>query len=108
MIGGHGDYLDLAGAALSRRDFLAAMQYGLRAVHAPLAQPRHRCDAYLVLALSSLELGAPVDALAYAIGAHLAACRAGDEEREGQASSVVAVVMAHFPQLDMKEATLFH
>ncbi len=93
------DYLAQASGALSRGDYLTAMQFGLWAAGASGQELRTRCDAYLVLAITSLELGAPEDALSYAVGAHLMACQAEDEPREGQAAALVAVVVAHYPHL---------
>jgi hypothetical protein len=95
----HGDYLALASGALSRRDYLTALQFGLRAAGAPGDETPTRCDAYLVLAISSLELGAPEEALSYAVGAQLMACRCDDGWREEQAAALVAVLVAQFPYL---------
>ncbi|HLN62401.1 MAG TPA: hypothetical protein VK464_12690 [Symbiobacteriaceae bacterium] len=93
------DYLTLASGALSRGDYLTALQFGLWAAGTSGQELQTRCDAYLVLAITSLELGAPEDALGYAVGAHLMACQAEDEPREGQAAALVAVIVAHYPHL---------
>jgi hypothetical protein len=95
----HLNYLAKASGAISRRDYLTALQFGLRAAKVPKGYEHVRCDAYLLLALTTLELGVPEDALAFAVGAHLAACWARDTEREQKASSVVGLVIANNPHL---------
>lgn len=91
------DYLAKATGAMTRGDYLSAVQFALRAVDAPREQPHVRCDAYMVLALTTLEMGLPEEALAYAVGAHLAARWAGDDGREEKAASLVALVVAQYP-----------
>ena len=91
------NYLERAAGAMSRRDYLSAMQYGLLAAGVPRGHDQIRCDAYMLLALTSLELGSPEDALAFAVGAHLAARWSGDEVREQKASSIVSLVMTQIP-----------
>lgn len=95
----HLGYLEKATGAISRRDYLTALQFGLRAANVPKGYEHVRCDAYMLLALTTMELGVPEDALAFAVGAHLAACWAHDSDREQKASSVVGLVIAHHPQL---------
>ncbi|MDB4897099.1 MAG: hypothetical protein JWN15_3361 [Firmicutes bacterium] len=95
----HLNYLAKASGAISRRDYLTALQFGLRAAKVPRGYEHVRCDAYLLLAITTLELGVPEDALAFAVGAHLAACWARDTEREQKASSVVGLVIANNPHL---------
>lgn len=90
----HAAYLVKAHGALSRRDYLTALQLGLRAAYAPRGQEVLRCEAHLLLALTSLELGAPEEALAYAVGAHLSACRLGDAAKEAQAAELVGFIVA--------------
>lgn len=104
----HSDYLARASGALSRRDYLTAMQFGLRAAGAPGHMALVRCDAQLVLALTSLELGAPVEALAYAVGAHLTASRAGDSWREEQAAALLETVVVIYPYLRDQYDALTH
>lgn len=95
----HETYLAMAHGAVSRRDFLSALQFGLRAAHVPHGVDDLRCDALLLLTLVSLELGAGEDALAFGVGAHLLACRAQDQGREERAAALVAMVIAHHPHL---------
>ncbi|MDF2628601.1 MAG: hypothetical protein K0R39_2432 [Symbiobacteriaceae bacterium] len=95
----HTEFLDLATAAVSRGDYLSAWQYGLRAAGAPTDRHEVRCDAHMVLATTSLQLGDDEVALAYAVGAHLEACRIGDHLREEKASAIVAMVVAQHPHL---------
>jgi hypothetical protein len=100
----HLEYLEKATGAISRRDYLTALQFALRAARVPRGYEHVRCDAYIVLALTSLEIGSPEDALAFAVGAHLAACWNRDEQREQKASSVVQVVIAQHPHLGAQAA----
>lgn len=95
----HVNYLERATGAMSRRDYLSAMQYGLLAAGVPRGHEQIRCDAYMLLALTSLELGSPEDALAFAVGAHLAARWSSDEMREEKAASIVSLVVAQSPRL---------
>ncbi len=104
MDGIHYNYLERASGAISRRDYLSAIEYAMRAARAPRGQELLRCDAYMLLALSSLEMGLAEDALSYAVGAHLCAVQAGDEEREARAASLVAVVVAYYPNLGEEAA----
>lgn len=108
MNGRHTDFLDLAAAAASRGDYLSAMQYGLRAVSAPRGQAGLRCDAQMLLAIVSLQLGDGPAALAYGVGAHLAACYAGDEQREEKAAAIVATVIAQHPYVGEAPPSLMH
>lgn len=95
----HTEFLDLATAAVTRGDYLSAMQYGLRAAGAPPERHELRCDAQMVLAATSLQLGDDEAALAYAVGAYLEACRLGDHLREERASALLAMVVAQHPHL---------
>jgi hypothetical protein len=101
-------YLEQASGALSRRDYLTAMQLGRRAAAAPAAAAHLRADAYLVLAMSSLNLEAPQDALAYAVGACLVACRSGDDLREERAAAMISLVVAQYPYLATESPLLLH
>lgn len=104
----HSGYLDRATAAASRGDYLSAMQYGLRAAGAPRDQAGLRCDAQMLLAIICQELDDPEAALAYGVGAHLAACRHGDEERSEKAEAIVAMIVAHHPHLCEPAPSLLH
>ncbi|HYG60112.1 MAG TPA: hypothetical protein VD902_18755 [Symbiobacteriaceae bacterium] len=104
----HAGYLEMAVGAMSRRDYLSAMQFGLRAAGAPRDQQSLRCDAQLLLALIAVELSAPEEALAYAVGAHLTASHARDGEREERAEQVLGMVVTHFPQLADQMLHTFH
>lgn len=108
MIASHSEYYDRAAAAVSRRDYLSAMQYGLRAAGAPRDQAALRCDAQMLLAIISLELGDEEAALAYAVGAHLGACRLGDSDRTQRAEAIVTMVLAQCPHLVENSATHLH
>lgn len=108
MTGRHTDYLDLAEAAISRRDYLSAMQYGLRAAGAPPEETGLRCDAQMLLAIAALELGDGETALAYGVGAHLAACYVHDAEREQRAEAIVAMVVAQYSYLSDIHAPMLH
>lgn len=109
MMDVHQEYLDKAGGAMSRGDFLSALQFALRAADVPRGREAVRCDAYILLALTSIELEMGEDALAFAVGASLAATWAGDSERQTRANSVVELVMARFPKLREDEAiSLLH
>lgn len=100
-------YLEKAAGAMSRRDYLSAIQFALRAADAPQGPAAVRCDAYMLLALSSMEMDLAEDALAFAVGAHLAACWAHDDERQQKAASVVSLVVSKYPAFGMEE-TLLH
>lgn len=104
----HATFLERAAGAMSRRDYLSAIQFGLLAAGVPQGYEEIRCDAYMLLALSSLELGSPEDALSFAVGAHLAARWSGDEEREERAASIVSLVVAHLPQADEWPVSRIH
>jgi hypothetical protein len=95
----HATYLELAEGAAARRDYLSAMQYGLWAAGAPTGAGGLRCDAELLLAMISLELGDPGGALAYAVGAQLRACRICDDARESRASGIVSMIVLQCPYL---------
>jgi len=97
-------YLEKASGAMSRRDFLSAIQFALRAAESSERLPDIRCDAYLLLALSSLEMEFGEDALAFSVGAHLAACWARDEQRQEKAASIVSLVVSRFPHLGADSA----
>lgn len=102
-------YLELASGAMSRGDYLSAIRFARRASALPKSEETVRCDAFMLLALTSLELGLAEDALAFAVGAHLAACRVQSPDREARAASVVAVVLSHCPQLrEQVDTTRFH
>jgi len=92
-------YLQVASSAMSRGDYLTAIAFARRASALPNGQASLRCDAYMLLALTSLELGLAEDALAFAVGAHLASYRVQCAEREQRAASIVAVVVSHHPHL---------
>lgn len=100
--------LDMATGAMTRRDYLTAMQFGLRAASVPKGQEDVRCDAYLLLALTSLELGLGEDALSFAVGAHLTAVWAGDCEREARAASIVSLVVTQYPRLSADDTLEIH
>lgn len=102
----HLEYLDRADGALSRGDYLAALQFALRAAEVPRGREAVRSDAYMLLALSSMELEMPEDALAFAVGASLSATWAGDEERQQRATAMVELVLARFPFLREDESSL--
>jgi len=108
MTGRHTDYLDLAEAAVSRRDYLSAMQYGLRAAGAPPEETGLRCDAQMLLAIVSLELGDGETALTYGVGAHLAACYGGDADREQKAEAIVAMIVAQYSYLSDIHTVMLH
>jgi hypothetical protein len=97
MAAEHVECLQRALGALSRGDYISALQLGLRAAKVPKGADHVRCDAYLLLALSSLELGAPEDALAFAIGAHLAAVWSVDQDRQEKATSMVSLILTQHP-----------
>ncbi len=102
-------YLELASGAMSRGDYLNAIRFARRASAVPMSEETVRCDAYMLLALTSIEMGLAEDALAFAVGAHLAACRVRCPEREQKAASIVAVVISQCPQLgEQTAATRFH
>ena len=104
----HQEYLEKAGGAMSRGDYLSAMQFALRAAEVPRGQEAIRCEAYILLALTSLALELAEDALAFAVGASLAAVWVQDGERIDKAQSVVELVMAHYPRLGECAAPLLH
>jgi hypothetical protein len=104
----HAVYLEQASDALFRRDYLTAMQWGLRAAAAPESLAPLRCDAYLVLAMTSLHLGAPEDALAYAVGAALLAQHSEDDRQDEQADAILALVLAQYPYLAEEPSLLLH
>ncbi|HYF92104.1 MAG TPA: hypothetical protein VD969_07640 [Symbiobacteriaceae bacterium] len=104
----HTGYLDRAAAAASRGDYLSAMQYGLRAAGAHRDQAHLRCDALLLLAVICAELGDAEAALAYGVGAHLAAVRLRDAERAGKADAIVTMIVAQHPHLSEPSTRLLH
>lgn len=91
--------LENAGGAMSRGDWLSALRFARRAAGVPKGMEVIRCDAYMLLALTSLELELAEDALAFAIGASLSATRSGDEPRQGRAAAIVDLVVARYPWL---------
>jgi len=97
-----------AETAWARRDYLRAMHLGMRAARSLQGRDQSLCDAYVLLALTSLELEMPETALAYAVGANLAACRLGDARREGQAAATLELVTARYPYLRDGEIALMH
>jgi len=97
-------YLEKASGAMSRRDYLSAIQFALRAAESSGRLPEIRCDAYLLLALSSLEMDLGEDALAFSVGAHLAACWSRDEGRQEKAAAMVSLVSSRFPHLGAEPA----
>lgn len=105
----HLDYLAKADGAMSRGDYLTAMQFALRAADVPKGMESLRCDAYILLALTNLELEMGEDALAFAVGASLSATWVADENRMKRANAIVALVMARFPNLrEQPPDTLVH
>ena len=99
MMENAGSYLEMASGALSRGDYLSALRFARQASVVPEGQAAVRCDAYVLSALSSLEMGMAEDALAFAVGAHLSARRARCEEREERAASLVAFIVSRCPHL---------
>lgn len=96
----YAEYLEKATGAMSRGDLLNALQFALQAAHVPRGQEHVRCDAYMLLALTSLEMRMDVEALTFAVGAHLAAHYAGDRQRQEKAAGIVSLVVTEFPQLN--------
>lgn len=95
----HTVYLEQASGAVARGDFLGAIQLALRAAEVPRGQEQVRCDAYMLLALTNLEIGLGEHALAFAVGAHLAARWLRDDAREERASAMVSMVITRHPNL---------
>lgn len=91
--------LTRANGAMVRRDYLSALHLAMQAKGQAGPEMHARCDALFLLALSSMEMGMEFEALAWAIGAHLAACFVADADREARASSLVAMVVSQFPHL---------
>ncbi|HEY3365512.1 MAG TPA: hypothetical protein VGK74_10705 [Symbiobacteriaceae bacterium] len=89
----------MADTAMARGDYLNAVRYAVSASAAPKGHEEIRCDAYLTLAHATLAMELPGEALSFAVGAHLTARWARDSEREERASAVVALIMAHHPNL---------
>lgn len=105
----HLTYLEKANGAISRRDYLSAIQYATKAAHVSRGSDQVRCDAYLLLALTTLEMDLPIEALAYAVGAHLAARWLRDAAREERAEAMIAMVVAQHPDLSVENpARNFH
>jgi hypothetical protein len=105
----HLTYLEKANGAISRRDYLSAVQYAMKAAHVSRGSELIRCDAYLLLALTTLEMELPREALAYAVGAHFAARRSRDPAREERAEAMIAMVVAQHPYLgEENPARKFH
>ena len=82
-----------------RRDYLSALQLAMQAKGQAGPELDARFDVLYLLALSSLQIGLDLEALAWAVGALLAACWAADAERQERASSLVAMVLSQFPHL---------
>lgn len=106
MIVSEADSLQRAGGAMSRRDYLGAIRYGVQAARA--ADAAMRCDAQLLLALACLEIDQAEPALAYAVGAHLEASGVHDRDREAKVAAVVACISARYPILGMDGIAHFH
>jgi hypothetical protein len=99
-------YLAQAEGAMARGDLLRAIQMGLYAARDRKSSGATKCDAYLLLALASLELEAPAEALAFAVGAHLSACRCRDPVRTERATAVLHTVAALCPLLGAPSVAL--
>ncbi len=93
------NYLDKANGAVSRGDYLSAIQFALRAAMVPKGQEVLRCDAYMVLAVTSMEMEMGEEALSFAVGAMLVASWAKDEARQKKASALLSMVVGQFPHL---------
>lgn len=105
----HLTYLEKASGAISRRDYLSAVQYAMKAAHVARGSDEIRCDAYLLLALTTLEMDLPTEALSYAVGAHLAARWSRDLAREERAEAMIAMIVAQHPHLgEENPAQKFH
>lgn len=99
-------YLEKANGAMTRGDYLAAIRFALRAAVVPKGQEIIRCDAYMVLAMTSLEMEMGEEALSFAIGAMLVASFTRDEERQRNASGLVSLVVNQFPHLNEERVLL--
>jgi hypothetical protein len=92
-------FLGTARDAVARQDWVTAHQFGLKAFRFSGATPAERCEARRLLALTSLQVGLKEEALSHAVGAHLIACVIGDSIQEREAASLVALILAHHPEL---------
>ncbi|MFZ5813802.1 MAG: hypothetical protein ACOY93_00685 [Bacillota bacterium] len=87
--------------AFARRDCLTAAKWALKAATRRANPPEVRCDAYMLLTLTALQLDSPEGALSYAVGANLLAYKLEDEEVERQAEAVLDLVLAQYPELSV-------
>jgi hypothetical protein len=85
--------------AFARKDCISAAQHALRAAQRKTNPPEVRCDAYVLLTLTALQLDSPEPALAYAVGANLLAYKLQDEVAEKEAEAVLDLVLAQYPEL---------